>query len=109
MVLPLLASYAAKKTLSYVKNKAQNQGRVLALKAQNKAKQFAAQKARQMANAAKRQANTRISGMVQKHMGNNARARALSNQLKTHISGKINTVHAATQNQIKAAPKFNIL
>ena len=93
---------------SYVKNKARNQARILAMKAQNNAKQFAAQKARQMANAAKRQANARISGMVQKHMGNNVRARALANQLKTHISGKINAAHTTTRNQIKATPAFKL-
>ena len=89
---------------SYVKNKARNQARILTMNA----KQFAAQKARQMANAAKRQANARISGMVQKHMGNNVRARALANQLKTHISGKINAAHTTTRNQIKAAPAFKL-
>jgi len=104
MVLPMLAMYAAKKVGAYAKN----QGRNMALKAQNKAKQFAAQKTRQMANAAKRQVNARISGMVQKHMGNNVRARALTNQIKTHISGKINAAHATTQNQIKATPAFKL-
>ena len=89
---------------SYVKNKARNQARILTMNA----KQFAAQKARQMANAAKRQANARISGMVQKHMGNNVRARALANQLKTHISGKINAAHTTTRNQIKATPAFKL-
>lgn len=91
------------------KRVAQNQARAMALKAQNQAKQYAARKAQQMANAAKRQVNSRITGMVQRHMGNNARARALANQLKAHVSNKINAAHAVTQNQIKtAAPRLNM-
>lgn len=104
MPLPVLAMYAAKKVGAYAKN----QGKNMALKAQNKAKQYAAQKARQMANQTKRRINTGITGVVQRTLGNNAQSRALSNQLKAHVSSKINTVHRATSNQIKAAPKFNI-
>lgn len=107
MVLPMMAMYAAKKVgskaiMSYGKNLERNMAR----KAQNQAKQYAAQKARQMANAAKRRVNSGITGVVQRHLGNNAQSRALANKLKAHVSNKINTVHSATANQIKAAPKF---
>jgi uncharacterized protein YpuA (DUF1002 family) len=93
---------------SFAKKIAENHARALAAKAQNKAKQYAAQKARQVANAAKRRANAGITSIVQRHMGNNAQSRALANKLKAHVSNKINLAHAKTQNQIKAAPSFKL-
>ena len=90
------------------KKMAQNQARRMALKAQNQAKQYAARKAQQVANAAKRRVNAGITGVVQRHLGNNAQARALANKLKAHVSNKINTAHAVTKNQIKAAPTFKL-
>lgn len=93
---------------SFAKKIAQNQARALAVKAQNKAKQYAAQKARQVANAAKRRANAGITRLVQRHVGNNAQSRALANKLKAHVSNRINTAHAKTQNQIKATPGFKL-
>jgi hypothetical protein len=61
-----------------------------------------------MANVAKKRVNSGITGLVNKHMGNNPQARALANQLKTHISGKINSAHTTTQNQIKTASGFKL-
>lgn len=90
------------------KKMAQNQARALANKAQNQAKQFAARKAQQMANAAKRRVNAGISSVVQRHMGNNAQSRAMANQLKAHISNKINTASSVAKNQIKAAPAVKL-
>lgn len=104
----MLAMYAAKKVGSKAMSYGKNAARNMARKAQNQAKQYAAQKARQMANAAKRHVNSGITGVVQRHMGNNAQSRALANKLKAHVSNKINTVHSATASQIKAAPKFSI-
>lgn len=102
----LVGSFAKKIAQNKAKKFAQNQARAMALKAQNKAKQYAALKAKQMANAAKRRVNTGITGVVQRHLGNNAQSRALANKLKMHISNKINTAHNMTRSQIKAAPSF---
>jgi hypothetical protein len=90
------------------KKMAQNRARALALKAQNQAKQYASRKAQQVANAAKRRVNAGITGVVQRHLGNNAQARALANQLKAHVSNKINMAHAVTKNQIKTAPALRL-
>jgi hypothetical protein len=90
------------------KKMAQNQARRMALKAQNQAKQYAARKAQQVANAAKRRVNAGITGVVQRHLGNNAQARALANKLKTHVSNRINTASSVAKNQIKAAPTFKL-
>jgi len=78
----------------------------MARKAQNQAKKYAANKARQVANSAKRRANAGISTLVQKHLGNNAQSRALANKLKAHVANKINTANKIAQNQIKKAPSF---
>lgn len=101
MVLPLLASYATKKAVSYAKNKAQNQARTLSLAAQNKAKQFALRKTRQVANAARKRVNAGITGLVNKHMGNTPQARALANQLKAHTVNKINMAASSVNKTIR--------
>lgn len=90
--------------IARAKKMAENQARAMALKAQNQAKQYAARKAQQVANAAKRRVNAGITGLVNKHMGNNPQARALANQLKTHVSTGINAAHSVARNQIKAVP-----
>lgn len=90
------------------KKMARNQARAMALKAQNQAKQYAVRKAQQVANAAKRRVNAGITGLVNKHMGNSPQARAMANQLKAHVTNKINMAHTITKNQIKAAPAVRL-
>ena len=82
------------------KRLAENQARKLGVKAQAHAKQYAAQKTRQMANAAKKRVNSGITGIVNKHMGNSPQARALANKLKAHTINKINMVGKMTVNKI---------
>jgi hypothetical protein len=94
--------------LALAKKLAQNKAKAVALHAQNQAKRYAASKARQVANSAKRHVNSGISSVVQKHLGNNAQSRALANKLKAHVSNKINKVHTQTQNQIKTTSGFKL-
>jgi hypothetical protein len=94
--------------ITFAKKLAQNQAKKLTMKAQNQAKQYAAQKARQMANAAKKRVNAGITGIVNKHMGNSPQARALANQLKTHTTQKINLVGKIATNKIKTSPGLKL-
>ena len=62
-----------------------------ARKAQQYAKAKAQQTANNLARAAKNRVNRGITGLVNKHLGNNAQSRALANALKTHVTSGINT------------------
>ena len=104
----MFAKRLAATATNRAKKMAQNQARIMANKAQNAAKQYAARKAQQMANAAKRRVNAGISSVVQRHLGNNAQARAMANQLKAHVSNRINTASTVAKNQIKAAPAVRL-
>lgn len=69
-------------------------------RAMNAAKMYAAQRAQQLANAAKKRVNSGVSALVNKHLGNTPQSRALANAMKAHITRGINVAHNSVKHPL---------